>query len=1390
MEARPWWRRSLGWGLAILALLLLLAGALLVFLSETQAGRDWVARSLLPRVALESGLALEADWIEGSLVRRPVILGARLRDLDGVFMEAPRVEIDWRTRTFLAGAIRIERLEVPRARLLRLPRLNPTPPDEPILPDIRLAIDRLAMPVIEVDEAVAGAAERLAVSGRIDLREGRLLTDLDLNGQKGDRLQLLVDAEPDRDRFELGLRLDATGDGLFAGLAGIDRPLTARLSGDGSWARWQGSLGVASGDDRLAALALSARDGTFRIEGQLEPASFLDGTAAALAGPRVALEATASPGSTRATTAFTLALAGAGGLVEASGEVDRGKERFLNLEATATLTSPSLFDPRLTGTPLRVTASGNGPWRQPALDLGLGASRLAYGAEGAAPIAVEGLEATGQIRWGKEGEPRLPFEIRATRIAGIDAPIGPLLGNPRLSGELALLDARIAAESLTLAASGISATGSGEYLRASGRARLAADVSVPGLAAEGIGRGDLRIALSLDSSANGTLSAGGRARLVARALDNRSLADFLGGNPELDLPFAFDGRSGRISVSNGRLASPSVQLQGINGQLDPASGAFMLNAAGRLSTYGPIDVKASGTLAEPRATIRMQEPGLGIGLSSLVAEIAPEAGGFRILATGDTTEGPARLDGRVELAAGRPLALRILSAEVAGLQAQGRLEQQPGGAFAGRLMVDGAGIEGSLTFLEEGGHQRIDLEGVAAQARLPLSVPIRIGAGDLALSILFLPEGPRISGEARGRNIRRGSLEITDLVADGRSEGALAEGRIRLSGSAEGRPLRLAATVAADRDGYRIGLEGVIDNVPLRLERPARVRRIDGGFELLPARLAVSGGTVDLSGRLAERSRLRLKAGGVDVQFLRLVGLGPGLRGQIDADIDLTLGANDPFPEGRARLRLSDFAAQSILEGMPEVNLDAEIVSRPDGLDAGLAITGTRGTTGRMRVQLAPGPGDSLAARALSGALSGGIRYTGPAETVWSLLNVPDQSLVGAIGLAADFSGTLGAPELAGGFRGEQLLYRHLSYGTRISGLTIQGVFEGNEVRLVQLEGAVNGGTIKGSGSARLAAEGAGAVDIALELDRARIADSPSTRLTVSGPLRLSGSLRDSTLSGELRIDEGQIRLGALQSATAISDIPVRRRGAPVVVASTRPSRFGLDIRVTARDSVKVQGLGLDSFWGAQARLGGDLALPKVTGEARLARGTFDFAGRSFEIRRGLVGFAGEPLDSSLAIEATATSEGFTASVRIDGTARQPQLSFASIPPLPEDEVLARLLFGSSVADLSAPEALQLASAIGGLRGGTGGLDPLGRIQRISGIDRIRLTGSDSETGMGTGIAIGERIGRNLYVEVATDTSGNALTRVELTLTRVLSLLAHVTTLGDAGINLRYGREY
>jgi translocation and assembly module TamB len=149
-----------------------------------------------------------------------------------------------------------------------------------------------------------------------------------------------------------------------------------------------------------------------------------------------------------------------------------------------------------------------------------------------------------------------------------------------------------------------------------------------------------------------------------------------------------------------------------------------------------------------------------------------------------------------------------------------------------------------------------------------------------------------------------------------------------------------------------------------------------------------------------------------------------------------------------------------------------------------------------------------------------------------------------------------------------------------------------------------------------------------------------------------------------------------------------------------------------------------------------------------------------------------------------------TATIAILGTAAKPEISFASVPALPQDEVLSRVLFGTSVSNLSAPEALQLAGAVASLRGGGGGLNPIGAVQKAVGLDRLRILQANSETGRGTAIAAGEYITNRVYVEVASDAQGYTATNLEVQLTRSLSILSQLATLGGNSINLRWSKDY
>jgi len=93
------------------------------------------------------------------------------------------------------------------------------------------------------------------------------------------------------------------------------------------------------------------------------------------------------------------------------------------------------------------------------------------------------------------------------------------------------------------------------------------------------------------------------------------------------------------------------------------------------------------------------------------------------------------------------------------------------------------------------------------------------------------------------------------------------------------------------------------------------------------------------------------------------------------------------------------------------------------------------------------------------------------------------------------------------------------------------------------------------------------------------------------------------------------------------------------------------------------------------------------------------------------------------------------------------------------------------------------------LQGGGNGIDPINAIRRATGLSRLRILPADATTGAGTSIAAGKNIGR-LYVELITDGQGYSATRVEFQITRWLSLLSTVSTVGRQNVGARVSKDY
>lgn len=217
-----------------------------------------------------------------------------------------------------------------------------------------------------------------------------------------------------------------------------------------------------------------------------------------------------------------------------------------------------------------------------------------------------------------------------------------------------------------------------------------------------------------------------------------------------------------------------------------------------------------------------------------------------------------------------------------------------------------------------------------------------------------------------------------------------------------------------------------------------------------------------------------------------------------------------------------------------------------------------------------------------------------------------------------------------------------------------------------------------------------------------------------------------------------------------------------------------------------VFGRGLDTEWGADVRITGQIADPTIAGTATLVRGDLDLAGRRFQFDTGTITLDGPIRTARIDISADRTTADITASVRVSGTPVEPKFALESTPALPQDEVLARVLFGRSVTELSGFEAAQLAAGLAQLAGGQAGFDPVGLVRQATGLDRVSF---GAEGGIAT-VSAGKYIAEDVYVQVGAGGTGGVGAEVEWEPTDGLSIISSADGNGDTKIAVRWKKDY
>ena len=301
--------------------------------------------------------------------------------------------------------------------------------------------------------------------------------------------------------------------------------------------------------------------------------------------------------------------------------------------------------------------------------------------------------------------------------------------------------------------------------------------------------------------------------------------------------------------------------------------------------------------------------------------------------------------------------------------------------------------------------------------------------------------------------------------------------------------------------------------------------------------------------------------------------------------------------------------------------------------------------------------------------------------------------------------------------------------------------------------------------------------------------------LTMTGPLIGGGGL----IAGEINLGHTEISiaegLGASQAALeqvehVATPPPVQitldraRIGAPQERRGRSGPGIGLDVRINAPNQIFVRGRGLDVELGGSLRIRGTTTDIQPVGQFDLRRGRLLVLGQRIDFDEGSLQLIGN-LDPQIHFVAETQSGDVTAIVTVDGRVSAPRITFSSDPPLPQDEVLARVLFNRATADLSAFQVAQLAAAAAELAG-AGGPGLLSQLRGATGLDDLDIVTQEDGS---AALRAGKYLDDNIYVDVQSGSEGTRA-EIRLDLSDYVTARGSVESDGNSTIGLFYERDF
>ncbi|MGE0417966.1 MAG: translocation/assembly module TamB domain-containing protein, partial [Acetobacteraceae bacterium] len=630
--------------------------------------------------------------------------------------------------------------------------------------------------------------------------------------------------------------------------------------------------------------------------------------------------------------------------------------------------------------------------------------------------------------------------------------------------------------------------------------------------------------------------------------------------------------------------------------------------------------------------------------------------------------------------------------------------------------------------------QNARLAGSASLAAMRLALDVRDPMGQPALDGSVTLDGVRAAGvAANGRVTAKGTLDALALDVTSRIDGLA------------GATAQVATAGVLDATGKSLSLQrlqATWKQETLRLLAPVRI-----GFAqditLDRLRLGFRQAEFSASGRVGSTLDLTASLRNLPADIAAILDPTYAADGTIGAEARLS--GTPARPQGTVKVT----ANRLHLRKGPGQALPPATITANAQLAGDRATIDTRATMGKSTLTVT-----GAAPLSATGPLD--LRARGKVDLAVTdpLLSPQGRRARGTIELDAGVTGQATAPRVAGTLQLTNGEVQDLAMGARISDLSALLRGDGDTIRIMRFTGKAGQGTIDASGTLGLA--DSMPINLRLQARNARPLSSDLLTAVLDADLTLAGAVLDQmNLGGTITVQRADIRIPE-RLPTSIATIPVRVAGAPVPTAPPpRPAPpLGLNLTLNAPGQIFIRGRGVDAELGGRVVFAGTAANPVPSGGLSLRRGTFSLAGQTLNFTEGTVDFSGGGLTNpALRLVATSVTSALTARLTVSGSARNPKISLSSIPDMPQDEILAQLLFNSTKARLSPFQIAQVASALASMAGGPSLIDsPLNDIRNSLGLDRLTVGAGDK--GQPT-LEAGSYIAPGVYLGARQSVSGS-----------------------------------